>query len=183
MVKFRWPGRAWVLVAALGCAAGGHPTTAPTSQPTTQTATNSFQDAAGLIRLEYPMVFKTQHDPDYVLSATSDGQTLTLDIPDLPPHIPNMIPLGLVVNGYKNDLKKSHPGIKIEEEKPPAVPQAVARELRSSWTEKGDATVELTLLMVHGDHVFILRVVTLGAKLDAARAVFDRIVAAMQFLK
>jgi hypothetical protein len=176
-------GLTWTLLAALGCAVTPNPRTAPTSQTSTDAATHAFQDSGGLIRLEYPAQFTAKHDPAYVLSATADGQTFTLDIPDLPPHIPDMIPLGLVVNGYKNDLKKSHLGVKINEEPPPVVAQARGRELRSTWEQDHAPTTELALLLVHGDHVFILRIVTPSGQLSAGQATFDGIVATIRFLK
>jgi hypothetical protein len=182
MVKFLWLGRRLLLMSALGCAVSVDSTTAPTSQPATSPATQAFQDANGSIRLDYPAQFTAKHDPDYVLSATAGDQTFTLDIPDLPPHIPNMIPLGLVVNGYKNGLKKSHPGVKIDEPRPPTVSQARGRELRSTWEQDHVPTVELALLLVHGDHVFIVRIVTPSDQLAAAQAVFDDVVGSLKFL-
>lgn len=176
-------GVAWILAAVWGCAATPHPTTSPTSQPTTDATMQAFQDSGGLIRLEYPAQFTAKHDPDYVLSANADGQTFTLDIPALPPHIPDMIPLGLVVNGYKNDLKKIHPDVKIDEPPAPAVPKAQGRELRSTWEQDHVPTTELAMLLVHGDHVFIVRIVMPSDRLTAGQAVFDDIVGALHFLK
>ncbi len=167
----------------IGCAtvdgSAKAPTTAPASAPTTQ----SFQDAGGLVRVQYPADWKVQHDPDYVLELTSGSETLTLDIPDLPPHIPGMIPLGLVVNGYIDDLKKSHPGIKTDEETSPAIPKARARRLHSIWTEKNTADAEVATLIVHGDHVFILRVVSPAGQLSGARSVYDGVVESLRWIK
>jgi len=156
-------------------------TTVPSTAPAT--APSEFQDPAGLLRIEYPADWQVHPDPDYVLSLVSGPQTFTLDIPDLPPHIPGMIPLGLVVNGYKDDLRKSHAGVKIDEETPPAIPKARSRRLRSSWSEKNVSVAEIATLIVHGDHVFILRIVMPADQLSAARNDYNRIIDSLRWLK
>ena len=157
--------------------------TAPSTAPATTTSARSFKDPAGLIRIDYPANWQPHVDPDYVLSLVSGPETFTLDIPDLPPHIPDMIPLGLVVNGYIDDLKKSHPGVKTAEETPPAIPKARSRRLHSSWSEKGSAAAEIATLVVHGDHVFILRIVAPADQLAAAPSAYDGIIDSVRWLK
>jgi hypothetical protein len=159
------------------------PTTAPSTLPATAPSVRSFKDPAGLVRIDYPAGWHLDPDPDYVLSLASGSGTFTLDIPDLPPHIPDMIPLGLVVNGYINDLKKSHPGVKVSDETSPAIPKAKSRSLHSSWSEKDIATVEIATLVVHGDHVFILRIVAPADQLAAARSPFNGIIHSLRWLK
>jgi hypothetical protein len=36
-----------------------------------------------------------------------EDTSISLDVPKLPPHIPGLIPIGSVRNGYLDDLKKS----------------------------------------------------------------------------
>ena len=84
---------------------------------------------------------------------------ITLDIPDLPPHFPGMIPIGLVKNGYIDDLKKEvgKSGLDTKEE-PSKVAGAQGRMLRSTWLGKDQkATVETAWVLVHADRVYILR--------------------------
>jgi hypothetical protein len=159
------------------------PATAPTAPPATAPASRGFKDPAGLIHIEYGADWQVHPDPDYVLSLLFGVQTFTLDIPDLPPHIPDMIPLGLVVNGYIDDLKKAHPGVKTDEETPPKIAKARARQLHSSWTEKNVPTAEIATLIVHGDHVFILRIVAPADELASARNSYDGIVDSLRWLK
>src|ERR1700734_1764694 len=100
------------MIAGAACIAPASLLLASETQPTTAPNSQTFQDSGGLIRLQYPAEWKKKDDADYVLSLTNGSQLFTLDIPDLPVHVPGMIPLSLVVNGYIDDLKKSHPGIK-----------------------------------------------------------------------
>jgi hypothetical protein len=159
------------------------PTSAPSAPPATAPASRGFNDPAGLIHIVYGADWQVHPDPDYVLSLMSGARTFTLDIPDLPPHIPDMIPLGLVVNGYIDDLKKAHPGVKIDEETPPKIAKARARQLHSSWTEKNVPTAEIATLVVHGDHVFILRMASPADQLSSARNSYGDIMESLRWLK
>lgn len=185
--KIPWPGLAILAAAAIGCAAvtgsAKAPTSAPATAPATAPSAQSFQDPGGLVRVQYPGEWKPQRDPDYALELTAGPETFTLDIPDLPPHIPGMIPLSLVVNGYIDDLKKSHPGVKTDEETSPAISKARARRLHSAWSEKNGLEAEVTTLIVHGDHVFIFRIVCPADQLAADRIGYNGIVGSLRWLK
>ena len=85
------------------------------------------------------------------------GCVITLDIPDLPFHVPGMIPMGMVTGGYLDDLKK-HAAVDVRTRE-----EAVEREgvkgklLSSTWTSGGKASMDLALVLIHLDHVYILR--------------------------
>jgi hypothetical protein len=171
---------------ALGCVASNQKAgilLAADTKPATAPSSQTFQDPANLICLQYPADWTKKTDPDYVLSLVNGSRLFTLDIPDLPPHIPGMIPLGLVVNGYIDDLKKAHPDVKTSEEAAPKISHARSRRLHSSWAEKKVATSEVATLIVHGDHVFILRMVAPTDQLPAARTVYNSIVESLQWVK
>ena len=176
-------GLAILAAVAIGCAAETGSAKAPATAPATAPSAQNFQDPGGLLRVQYPADWKLQHDPDYVLKCTAGPQTFTLDIPDLPAHIPGMIPLGMVVNGYIDELKKNHPGVKTDEEKSPTIPKARARRIHSSWSEKNAASAEVTTLIVHGDHVFILRIIAPADQLAADRPAYNGIVDSLRWLK
>jgi hypothetical protein len=158
-------------------------TTPSTTQPATAPSTQTFRDAAGLVQLQYPGDWPTKTDPDYALSLTSGSKLFTLDIPDLPVHIPGMIPLNLVVNGYTDDLKQKYPGIKISDDTSPQISHARCHRVLSTWTEKNVETSEVATLIVHGDHVFILRIVAPKNELAAARTPYNAIVDSLKWLK
>jgi hypothetical protein len=177
---------ALMVLMVIGCGSSNAPAGVSLSaetQPATAPSAQTFQDPGGLVRIQYSPDWTQKKDPDYVLSLASGSQLFTLDIPDLPPHVPGMIPLGLVVNGYIDDFKKSHPGVKTSEETAPSIPHARARRVLSNWMEKNVATSEVATLIVHGDHVFILRIVAPSDQLAAARIVYNAIVDSLHWLK
>jgi hypothetical protein len=174
-------------------------TPAATTQPTTQPAALAapplvFEDRDHGIRMEYPGDWRPIANTDYVLrvmpAAGEPGDTaeLTLDVPDLPPHVPGMIPLALVEKGYLDDLKKGHPGLTVLERSEQAVPGARARLVRASWPTTGAAAggkawAENALVMVHGDHVYILRLTGPADAVEAHRPVFDEAARSIRWVK
>jgi hypothetical protein len=168
---------------------GSAPAEADRSAPilTTQPAAPSplvppavaFEDRSTGIRLEYPGDWQPREHGDYALRIAPAGQAsagaeITLDIPALPPHLPGMIPLGLVEKGYVDDLKQSFPGLRVEERSDHRVPGAHARLVRSAWQADGGERAEVALLMVHGDHVYILRLTGPAGDVASARPIFDQ---------
>ena len=145
------------------------------------------------IRLTWPDGWARRKSEDYELllvpspahgSAKPDSTSISLDVPDLPPHIPNMIPIGQVRKGYLDDLRKAVGALHVEDLSPPSVGGATARFVRCTWTDKqGRATQETALLMVHADHVYILRGRSPADGEPAARAGFDAIVKSIQWKK
>ena len=119
------------------------------------------------VTFTYPAAWTPHESKDYELLLTAVKTApaielipvITLDIPDLPPHFPGMIPIGLVKNGYIDDLKKEvgKSGLDTKEE-PSKVAGAQGRMLRSTWLGKDQkATVETAWVLVHADRVYILR--------------------------
>ena len=195
-----------VAVAGLACGcgpdrskpAGTTPTTAPSTQPSppasrpvtapaAQQADIVFQHKSG-IRLQYPGDWKAQPSSDYVLvlapaAEASAKQRIRLDVPDLPPHFPGMIKLGLVQNGYIDDLRKGHPDLKIEESTDRDVSGASARLVRSSFGQNGQRYEDVALMMIHADRVYILSMISDADRASATRQVFDRIAASVRWTK
>jgi hypothetical protein len=115
------------------------------------------------------------------------GETLpaiSLDVPELPFHIPGLIPMGAVRSGYLDDLRKQVGAITVEDLPAPDVGGAAARLVRSSWRPAPGQTVrETALLLVHGDRVYILRARADAATDDQTRTAFDGIVQSMRWVK
>jgi hypothetical protein len=185
---------------ACGCARGpggqaaGSPPPAATTQPTTQPAVLApppvlYENRDRGIRLEYLGDWQRVTSADYVLRVVPAGQSggeieLTLDVPDLPPHLPGMIPLGLVEKGYLDDLKKNHTGLNVLGRSDHAVPGARARLARSTWpTADGGLWAEDALVMVHGDRVYILRLTGPAAAVEAQRPAFDETARSIRWIK
>jgi hypothetical protein len=113
------------------------------------------------IRVSYPAAWQPGSGPDagFVLWLRREGNpsTVSLEVPKLPPHVPGLIPLGSVVNGYVNDLKKQHADLKVESPVETKVAGANARRVRSTWAQDGAPVVEDAVLTVHADRVYIFR--------------------------
>jgi hypothetical protein len=192
-----WMGVSGVVAVAvavpLGCAARQHrratmpPTTAPLAAPPAATV---FARPDLGVELTQPGGWVKHPSEDYVLllqpaSASSPaGPALSLDVPDLPFHIPGMIPIGSVRGGYLDDLRKQVGQMTVEDLPSPDVGGATARLVRSTWHPDGDQAVsETALLMVHGDRVYILRARADAAHEAEARAAFDEVVRSMRWVK
>ena len=155
----------------------------PASQPATQPSTTSFTDPNSILQVSYPSDWKVKKDPDYVLWIESGDRVFTIDVPDLPPHIPGMIPLNLVVSGFIDDVKKQHPDVRTVENAPAVVKNAKGRQIRMTWSKDKTMYSESALLVIHADHVFILRLLTPADDYAASKPVSDAIVASTHWLK
>jgi hypothetical protein len=119
---------------------------------------------------------------DIIDSFDGPDRSLSLDIPDLPPHVPGMIPLKLVKNGYLDDLRKVHANLQSREESP-TIPGARAVLVTCTWQSDGKPSSETALLMTHGDHVYILRANTPSGPDADTRAALDSIAHSIQWGK
>lgn len=142
------------------------------------------------IRLEYPGDWQPAKSEDYVLKVVHTGQgagagaEMTLDVPNLPPHVPGFIPLGMVEKGYLDDLRQNFPSLKVLQRSDYAVAGARGRLVRSTWTTAGgEERAEDALLMVHGDHVYILRLAGSPAAVEAQRPIFDETARSIRWMK
>ena len=170
-------------LALLSLAADSKP---PPSSPAP--ARSQFEDRGGGVKFQFPSDWHSVKDPDYVLMLLpGDGKQkdrhIAFDIPDLPPHLPGMIKLGLIQNGYVGDLKKQHKDLKIDSAADVKVPGASARLLRTSWHQNGQAWIDVALLMIHKDRVYILNLDADDGHLPATRAAFDSIQSSLQWTK
>jgi hypothetical protein len=189
------------LVVAL--AAGCHPRQAPRSQdgtavqpvptpaPTTPAVTE-FASRENGVRLSYPAGWKPVAGPDegFILWLTpaaaragTDAQApaVSLEVPKLPRHIPGLIPLGSVVGGYLDDLKKQHPGVKVENPADTKVAGANARRVSATWDENGASHTEDAVLTVHGDRVYIFRGNAAADQMGRVRPVLEQVVNAVRW--
>lgn len=156
--------------------------------PATTRATRLFDRADLGIRLTCPAGWVSHPSQDFVLLLAPAGvkpeQTwISLDVPKLPPHIPGLIPIGSVRNGYLDDLRKSVGQLETKDLLPPGVPNAAQRLVRSTATDANGVMIQETaLLMVHGDGVYILRGRSAVDDEPGTRAAFDEIVKSMEWI-
>ena len=140
------------------------------------------------MRLKYPSDWRAKKNPDYELmllppASNSDDRRITMDIPDLPPHLPWMIQMNRIEHDYLQDLRKKHPDLKEESAVDAHVSNSKSRLVRSSWHQNGKAYADVALLIIHSDGVYILDAQTDAEQLQPTRAAFDLIESSLQWTK
>ena len=143
------------------------------------------------IRLDYPPGWAKREikDKDYDLllrplkPVGASEQEISLDLPPIPFHLSGFIPLGLVESHYV-DERKAEAGVPVQtHEESPMVTGEAAHLVTLTWQKDGKNFVETTILVVHDDRVYILRMACEAAAEPATRAVFDQIVKSIQWTK
>lgn len=159
-----------------------------TSQPASGPASVIWDDRSKGVKLRYPADWRPRKNPDYELmllpaGTSQSGRRITLDVPDLPPHLPFMIQMKRIEHDYLEDLKKEHPDLHVEESREIKLPDAIAKLVRSSWRRDKVAYDDVALLMIHASAVYILDAQTDDPKLATTRAAFDSIESSIEWMK
>jgi hypothetical protein len=154
----------------------------------TRPSAGSWENATKGIGISYPANWQPKKNPDYELmlipvGATSEDPQITLDIPDLPPHMPWMIQMNRIEHDYLADLKKSHPDLKLEDAVDTKVPNSTARLVRSNWHQDKIVHEDVVLFMIHASAVYILDARADTQHLPPTRAAFDAIEASIHWTK
>jgi hypothetical protein len=176
-----------------GCASrGGNTPTDPepirpgaTGSGATQPAATAagrpvFREPRTGVQVEYPPGWERHPSAEFALLIAPPGVSpadaqVSLDIPDLPPHIPGLIPLGMVRNGYADDVKKAHPGAEVADLPARSIAGAKARETLATWGDGGTAYTERALIVVRGDNVYIVRGTSRSDLEQPTRAGFEAV--------
>ncbi|MGA2230903.1 MAG: hypothetical protein ABSH22_08385 [Tepidisphaeraceae bacterium] len=178
----------WTLAAAVaaGCAAQPVATTRPTTSGVLAHVI-WYQDAKSQMRFAYPDSWHPVTD-DTVLTLVPVGEskiglhTVVIDEPDLPPHFPGLIPLGLVEAGFVADVQSRYKQVVLTPSTERLLAGVKGRFVQAKG--KGDLgeRVVVALLCVRGDHVFLIDAETDAAGAAAARAAFETVVSSMQWM-
>jgi hypothetical protein len=161
----------------------------PATAPAVHTQGGSFVDKNSGIQISWPDGWKQEQSKDYNVLLDPDGappaaeEWVSVDIPDLPMHIPNMIPIGRVESGYLDDLRKNHGHIDVQELTPPSISNAKLRLVRAAWSKDGQSTQQTALLIVHGDHVYIIRLRSDVKEEADLRKGFDSVCGSIHWVK
>jgi hypothetical protein len=158
------------------------------SGPASAPASLPWDDSAKGIKASYPADWQARSNPDYELmlipaGPAKDERRITIDVPDLPPHLAFMIQMSRVERGYIEDLKKEHPDLQVSDAADAHVPDSKARLIRSTWHREKQAFDDVALLMIHDGNVYILDAQTDDAGLAAIRAAFDLIQSSIVWTK
>lgn len=155
--------------------------------PTTSTSAEfvDYQDKG--THFHYPATWEPKEDKDYELhlvpAAAPVNCNITFDIPELPPHFPGMIRLGLIEHGWVNDQKNCHPGLNVDSRTDVPMAGANAGLVQCSWKQGGADYTLVGLLILRNDHVFILVADAEDKSLPHARADLDKIAASLHWDK
>lgn len=183
---YRLAGMIVMLFALEGCQRHHSLNNNPATPPSPSGMAQYFNTQHG-IQLNYPARWTAHPSDDYVLLLMPPGvdqpQTcsLSLDIPDLPPHLPGMIRMGMIKNGYLDDLRKKAPDLKIVEDQPHPIDAADGHLVRTTWTNNGQSFCESALLLIHKGDVFIIRSSSDADHLSTARPVFEQVVGSIRW--
>jgi hypothetical protein len=161
------------------------PTPAPKSTPITP---QKYENQGAGISFSYPGNWKMQpaSATEVKFDAPASGSSkaeLVFDVPTLPAHIPNMIPIDAVRNGYVDDYKKKVPGAQATNLPDPTVPDAKQRRVKLTGQQNGAAVINEAVTLVHGDHVYILSIDCDDKSYPAAKAALDQAVQSVAWSK
>lgn len=156
------------------------PAPQPNVSATSAPAYVLWDKSAKGIKLKYPADWQARNNPDYELmllppGASKDDRRITVDIPDLPPHLPFMIQMGRVEHDYVQDLKKDHPDLQVQDSAGASVPDSNAKLVRSLWHQNGTTYHDTVLLIIHASAVYILDAQSKESDLPPTRSAFDAI--------
>ena len=148
----------------------------------------TFKSTPPLIQFNYPAdwVPDKAETACFAMAAPSPDSysCLSLDIPKLPWHLPGMITANMVASGYAQDVKKNqiHDAV-VKENCPVKITGADARRVISIGTEHGKPSIDVAMVMVHADQVYILSADSDATGSDRARKALDDAVASLKWAK
>lgn len=157
----------------------------PAAEPPTLA---DFRSASNGLCFKYPTGWKPGPG-DVVLTlvpvndATNGNSSITVDVPKLPPHIPGFIPLGMVENGFVDDLKKRYSDVRLQQSQPQPIPTAAARRVRATGRDQSGAVNIDAVIAVRGDHVYIISAETDPAFAGPASQAMDTMMRTWKWMK
>jgi hypothetical protein len=171
-----------LLAAAMtGCAI--HPPAAP---PAMAPNFAPFVSRTAHLRCSYPRSWHPIPDAAILClvpagQTARDGQRLVIDTPNLPPHIPFLIPLNLVADGFVDDIKKRYKIVSVSPLLDRPLGGLAGREVNATARDDDVVVVLRALLCVNGDRVFVIDTKTELAGAAAAARIFDAVVDSLQW--
>jgi len=110
--------------------------------------------------------------------------SLNLDVPKLPWHPPGMISVGMVADGYEDDLKKNQMHDAVQQEDCSLnIPGAKARRITSTGHADGKTLIDIAVILIHADRVYILSADCDENTKDNTRKTLDSVVASLKWTK
>jgi hypothetical protein len=187
----------FVALALIGACAAHNPTPQGSDSGSSQQSSlqpvgpgfESFTSSPHHVAFSYPSAWHPVAG-DKVLTLvpkdeSSIGQnTILVEQPDLPPHIPGFIPLGSVENGFVDDLKKRYNSLQVDQSISQPLAGADGRLVLAHGLRgpNGAKVVVDGELCVRGDAVYLVVATTDDAHAASARDAFNRIVQSFRWI-
>jgi hypothetical protein len=158
--------------------------TTPAAAPAVGTDVATYTSSSGHFALEYPSDWASKPTKEFALllesEPTPDSAQVSVDVPDIPPHLPGMMTMRLVVNGYVDDQRKRLSDLSVVERSDAALAGASAQRLvitgrKPNADRQGQARIVTALIAIRGEQVYILQADATPESFDAARDAMARI--------
>jgi hypothetical protein len=130
------------------------------------TGGTQYRSHSGHFTLRYPSEWSSKPTKEYTLllerQPTADGARVTVDVPYIPPHLPGMVTMNRVVNGYLDDLKRRLNELEIVERHDDRLCANAARRLVVTGRERagarrGEQRTIVALIAIRNEQVYILQ--------------------------
>jgi hypothetical protein len=145
-----------------------------------------YESRSGHFSLRYPSDWSSRPTKDYTLllerASPEAGARVTVDLPYIPPHLPGMMTMKLVVNGYVDDLKTQLSDFTVVERADATLAGAPAQRLLMTGRERaadrrGEQRTIWALVAIRDEQVYILQADATPEQIEAARSTIAAIVA------
>ena len=175
---------------------------APRTAPATSPSPVAYDGSKDGFRLSYPPDWKPKANQDFTLllvpvtapdvkvkDSEFAGPRMSVDVPDLPPHLPGMITLGPMEWHYVAEQKQRFADVKVTEKTDLTIPKTSARRLvlaghaKNADGSAGAAYTVVTLLEIHADRVYVVSAEAKSQDYPAVRTAFDQVVGSMTWTK
>jgi hypothetical protein len=172
------------------------PATQPSTSPATQAVgalqpvVKTFHSSPSAVQFDYPADWVPDKAQTACMAIRAPGSagtgysSLSLDIPKLPWHLPGMITVGMVCNGYIDDLKKHqiHDAV-VKEKVPITVCGCTGQRITCRGHDNGQPSIDVAIILIHADHVYVLSVDSDETGCDTARKTLDVAIASWKWTK
>ncbi|MGD1275886.1 MAG: hypothetical protein ABR964_01525 [Tepidisphaeraceae bacterium] len=175
---------AWMLVLCVvfcGCASHQATATRPASAGMV-----GYTPPKGGFTTQYPSAWHpgTGKDTLNLAPAKDDSggkRRLSIDVPDIPFHLPGMMTMGAVQKGFTDDLQKRFQGLHIDSVSDQAMAGARAKRIKATGKEGGTPMVIDAVVAMNHEQVYIISSESDQAGAKAGSAAVDAIVTAWQW--
>ena len=169
----------FTLLALIGCK--HHPAAAKPAPP----PSGQFVSPTDGFSVNYPPDWQQRPSSENVLTvhAPTGSAELSIAVPKLPPHIPNMIPLGPVQSGYIDDLKKHLKNVTRGQSTDTKIAGATARRFTAAGQGDHGMHKLVAVIITRNDKLYIMTAEADENDFDAAQKAFDAAAASWTWTK